>query len=429
MIKSLHKRLALLLILAISLALLTASGAALWVSERQLTLREQAAFLARLDGLAQDVRMERSVNNAQLAKSETTDHLVLSIYDNGQPMSFRGGWQPVTPRAELLERVKRAADRTGVSIGNGSTDARYVGELRGDRGERYLAAVQTIGGYRSQRAVVMLMDMRAQDAQRASQRLLFAGITLFAVAAMSVFGWLFTAHAVRPIAQAHAQQNAFVAAASHELRTPLQIMQSSLDALNGNPDDPSRFTRAMQRELNRMSRLSEDLAILANAKGETDSLFGPVELVELANEAVRDHIAAAEEKQIALTLTGPDMPPPPVEGDPLMLRRAINVLIDNAVCYTQRGGRVEVSIGTEQKQLLFCVQDDGPGIAPEHQPHIFERFYRADQSRSDRTHSGLGLSIAKEIARRHGGQLSYEHVKPRGSRFTIRLPRIPHESL
>ena len=111
MIKSLHQRLALLLILAISLALLTASAAALWVSERQLTLREQAAFLARLDVLAQDVRMERSVSNAQLAKSETTDHLVLAIYDNGRPMSFRGGWQPVTPREELFERAKLAAER------------------------------------------------------------------------------------------------------------------------------------------------------------------------------------------------------------------------------------------------------------------------------------------------------------------------------
>jgi signal transduction histidine kinase len=398
------------------------------VSERQLTLREQAAFLARLDGLAQDVRMERSVNNAQLAKSETTDHLLLSIYDNGQPMSFRGGWQPVTPRVELLDEAKRAAERAGVSIGDGSTDARYAGELRGGRGERYLAAVQTIGGYRNQRAVVMLMDMRDQDAQRASQRWLFAGITLFAIAAMSVFGWRFTARAVRPIAQAHAQQNAFVAAASHELRTPLQIMQTSLDALNGDPDDPSRFIRAMQRELNRMSRLSEDLTMLANARGEMDSLFGPVELTELANEAMRDHMAAAEEKQIELRLIAPETPPPPVEGDPLLLRRAINVLIDNAVCYTQRGGRIEVSIGIEQKQLLFCIQDDGPGIASEHQPHIFERFYRADQSRSDRAHSGLGLSIAKEIVERHGGQLSYENAKPRGSRFTIRLPRIPHES-
>lgn len=427
MINSLHKRLAVLLILAITLALLGASGAALWVSEYQLTLREQAAFLAKLDLLTQDVRMERSVSNAQLAKSETADRLVLSIYDNGRPIFFRGGWQPVTPRKDLLGRVKREAQRAGVSIGDATTDARYVGELRGDLGERYLAAVQVIGGYRSQRAVMMLMDMRIQDAQRGWQRLLFAVITLLAIAVMSLFAWLFTAHAVRPVEQAYAQQNAFVAAASHELRTPLQVMQTNLDALRFGPDHPSRFIGAIQRELIRMGQLSEDLAILASAKGAMDSLFGPVELTELAAKAVCDYRAAAQRKQIELKLIEPKTPPPPVEGDPLLLRRALNVLVDNAICYTQQGGHVTVSTGVGEKQLYLFVQDDGPGIAPEHQLHIFERFYRADRNRSDRTHNGLGLSITKEIVTRHGGQITYEHRKPKGSRFIICLPRVCHK--
>lgn len=449
MIRTLHRRLAALLISAISLALLGASGAALIASERQLSLREESAFLNQLTALTQDVRMERSLANTRLAKAEAVDRLILRVYDNGQPIAFRGGWQPDTPRDDLFARALGAAAQAGVSP-DSATDARWTGALRGDRGERYLAAVQSIGGYRSRRAVALLMDMQKQDAERIAQRWLFAAITLGAMAGMAAFGWRFTARAVKPIGAAHDRQNAFLAAASHEFRTPLQVMQSSLDALKSSPTDPVRFTDAMQRELRHMRRLSEDLMLLTGATDARPSTarFGPVELRELAEDAVRDHLDAAAEKQIALTFIEPSTPPPLIEGDAPLLCRAIYVLVDNALCYTQSGGHVEVSIQVERKFLCLHVKDDGPGIAPEHRPFIFDRFYRVDPSRTSRIHSGLGLSIAQQIAVQHNGRLSHHtpstpvgivhgasrsvaHIDPRpatpGSLFSLRLPRLPRQ--
>lgn len=105
-----------------------------------------------------------------------------------------------------------------------------------------------------------------------------------------------------------------------------------------------------------------------------------------------------------------------------MLQRAINVLVDNAICYTQAGGHVKVFAQRQGHEVALIVEDDGPGIAPEHQDRIFERFYRVEKSRTDRAHSGLGLSVACSIAASHGGKIIYSSVKPHGSRFCIVLP-------
>jgi signal transduction histidine kinase len=168
--------------------------------------------------------------------------------------------------------------------------------------------------------------------------------------------------------------------------------------------------------------------LLTSAQGDVRSRFGPVEIEALAQEAVLRHLAAASEKRVSLRFEAPATPLPVVEGDALLLQRAIHVLVDNAVCYTQEGGHVTILAARAARRLEFSIEDDGPGIAPEHRAHIFERFYRIDQSRSDRRHSGLGLSIAKEIAELHGGRLSFSPASPRGSRFTLALPFVnPHK--
>jgi signal transduction histidine kinase len=427
MIRSLQRRLAALLIAVISLILVVTSGAALIVSESQLSLREQAGFDAQLSALARDIAVSGSVLNAQLAKLEAANHLLLTIYDNGQALTFPGGWQMVTPRGELITHALSLAGAQGVTVDAG-TGGGWRGAFYGARGERYLAAIQPIDAYRSRQVILMLKDMRQEDAQRANQRWLFAGITLTALIALSAFGWFFTRRAVRPIQAAFGQQNAFVAAASHELRTPLQVMRSGLDALKGGPPDAGRFLTQMQDEVSRMSALAGDLMILTSARGNVRERFGPVEMEVLAEEAVSGYQAAAFGKQISLTFDKPAKPLPVVEGDAPLLMRAINVLIDNAVCYTQEGGHILVTATHDARQLSLSVEDDGPGIAPDHRTRIFERFYRADMSRSDKRHSGLGLAIAWEIVHQHGGSLTYRPLSPHGSRFDLILPPVPQRA-
>lgn len=420
MISTLRKKLALLLISVIATVVLCTTAAALIVSEHQLNLGERVRFNAQVDQVVQEVRMAGIMQSTQLAKVEVAYDLIIAISDDGGLVPFRGGWQPLTDRSTLVTRVMASASDVA---------ERWDGTVRGDHNERYLAAVCRIGGYRSVRTVIMLEDMQKEDAQRHSQRLMYAGIALLALIVLSLFCWLFTNRAMRPIQDAYDKQNQFVAAASHELRTPLQVIRTATDALKLNPIDNASFTAQIVDELSHMSKLTEDLLILAAAPNWKTVKGDPIEADLFIRNALNHHRAAAAQKEVALTLQASSAPLPLLEGNEIMLQRALNVLIDNAVCYTPPGGHVMVAVALKPRTIEISVQDDGPGIASEHRAHIFERFYRIDKSRTDRAHSGLGLSIAKQIIVNHGGQLTYIPIKPHGSRFCMILPLISNDKV
>ena len=234
---------------------------------------------------------------------------------------------------------------------------------------------------------------------------------------------------IQPIKEAHEQQNQFVSAASHDLRTPLQVIRVNAEALKLNPPDRDRFIDRILKELTHVSNLSEDLLTLTTAPDESAIQGNPVEVSSLVDNAIDYYKAAATQKEIALSSSLPAEPLPLIEGNEAMLQRALNILIDNAVCYTPAGGHIAVEVSLQAKKITIAVRDDGPGIAPEHQARIFDRFYRVDKNRTDRAHNGLGLSIAKKVIDDHGGELVYMAIKPRGSVFSITLPCINAQNI
>ncbi|MEG2623812.1 MAG: HAMP domain-containing sensor histidine kinase [Clostridia bacterium] len=415
MIFEFRKRLTLLLISVIAAVVLCTSGAALIVSEHQLSLGEQVRFDAQVDQIYRDVSTNQIMQNSQLAKFEVANDLVISIIRDDEPVAFRGGWQPLTDRSTLISRAMASSA--------GATE-RWDGSVTGNHGERYLAAVRRTSRYLSAHTVVILEDMRIEDDQRLTQRLIYAGIALLALSVLSLFSWFFTGRSMRPIRDSYEQQNQFVAAASHELRTPLQMIRSSVEALKLNPPDTEFLFVQITNELSRMGKLTEDMLILTAAPNWETVNGDPVEVDALIRVAMDNHRVVAMQKGIELSFTNLPAPLPLLEGNELMLQRALHVLIDNAVCYTPSGGHVTVTATLQTRTLEIAVQDDGPGIDVVHRTHIFERFYRADKSRTDRTHSGLGLSIARQIIVNHGGQLVYMPIKPHGSRFCMILPLI-----
>lgn len=146
----------------------------------------------------------------------------------------------------------------------------------------------------------------------------------------------------------------------------------------------------------------------------------PVELAAIAREALHSHTPAANAKGVHLTAAL--SAPIPVRGDPLLLLECLSNLIENAVRYTPPGGGVRVG-GMPDPQPVVWVEDDGIGISEEHRERIFDRFYRVDPARSRSNGGcGLGLSIAQEIARLHGGEIQVTSRSGKGSRFELRLP-------
>lgn len=413
MIHTLRKRLSLLMITVITAVLLCAAVLVLFLSERMFNENEQARLNIQADQLAQTVKINELLQTSQLAKLEVSNGLIISIWDEGGPIPFHGGWQPASDRDSLISQAMEHAS---------DYNERWDGTIRGEHGERYLATVRRVSNYRFIRTVVMLQDEQGADAQRAGQRWRYAAIAILVFTLIAYLCWHFTGKMIQPIKEAHEQQNQFVSAASHDLRTPLQVIRVNAEALKLNPPDRDRFIDRILKELTHVSNLSEDLLTLTTAPDESTMQGNPVEISDLVNNAVDYYKGAAAQKGITLSTDLSSESLPLVEGNEAMLQRALNILVDNAVCYTPAGGHIMVEASLQSRNIIITVQDDGPGVAPEHQSCIFDRFYRADKSRTDRAHSGLGLSIAKKVITDHGGELVYKAAKPHGSVFSIVLP-------
>ena len=413
MIHTLRRKLALLLIAVIATVIICTTAAALVVSERQFNSNERARLDVQVSQLVQDVRMNGIIQAPQLSKLEVANGLVISIMEEGVPIPFRGGWQPRTDREALISCALASAPEVSEN---------WEGTIAGEHGERYLAAIRQINKYRKVRTVIVLQDMKKADSQQLTQRLIYAGIAVMALILSAFFCWQFTGWVTNPIKEAHEKQNQFVSAASHDLRSPLQVMRTNTEALKLNPPNATFFIDQILNEVSHMSRLSEDLLALTAVPDQSMLVGNPVEVAEITRNAIEYYSAAADKKEIKLSLNSSIASLPLLEGNEAMLQRAVNILVDNAICYTPQGGHVIVSTSLQGRNIVISVQDDGLGIAPEHQARIFERFYRVEQSRTDREHSGLGLSIAKQILAYHDGQLAYKPVKPHGSIFCMILP-------
>ena len=237
--------------------------------------------------------------------------------------------------------------------------------------------------------------------------------------------WFLSGRALVPIHHAFRRQQEFVADASHELRTPLTVLRSATDVLDQHRAEPLAANRELfddiRAEIARMERLAADLLTLARSdRGELELLTAPLDLAELASDVVRRTTPLAQERgvQLGFALSGE---PPSVEADPDRIQQVLLVLLDNAIKHTPVGGRVDVRVQKQNGAGVVEVADTGSGIAPEHLPRIFDRFYRADKARSQGG-TGLGLAIAKMLVDAHAGQLSIASTLGVGTRVTVVLP-------
>ncbi|MGI5150696.1 sensor histidine kinase [Plantactinospora sp. CA-294935] len=216
----------------------------------------------------------------------------------------------------------------------------------------------------------------------------------------------------------------FVADASHELRTPLATMHGWIDLyVQGGLRDPDELDHAMERmqaEVDRMRLLVDELALLAHLDGARPLDRGSVDVVPLAGEVVDDARVVSADR--AITLEG--VAEAVVDGDGPRIQQVLRNLVGNAVQHTPPGTPVTVTVTAEDGEVVIAVRDEGDGIAPEHLPHVFERFYRADPSRSrdGGGSSGLGLAIVEAIVAAHGGRAGVTSVPGQGTTVRVTFP-------
>jgi heavy metal sensor kinase len=231
--------------------------------------------------------------------------------------------------------------------------------------------------------------------------------------------------------QAVGEMRQFSAAIAHELRTPLAVLrgQTELALMQARSvEDHQRALRDQLEELDTLSRLVNQLLTLARAEaGEIPLARAPVNLSALAISIVDQIDPVAQAKNVRLSIDAPgDLH---VLGDAEWLERLQLNLLDNAIKFTPDGGRITVRVVDEGSHVILEVRDTGAGIAPEALPHLFERFFRGDPARSATSEgAGLGLSLVKWIADRHGATLSVDSRLNEGSTFAVRIPRGPKPS-
>lgn len=220
------------------------------------------------------------------------------------------------------------------------------------------------------------------------------------------------------------RQKQFTADASHELKTPVTILLAETQRALKRERSPEEYRAALatcQASAERMRRLTESLLLLARQEAGAGAPRARCDLAALLRDTVEHLRPLAAERQLTLET---NLPPTVCLGDPAALSILASNLVANALQHHDRtGGTVRVSCAAHADTVTLSVIDDGPGIPPEHLPHLFERFYRTDTARTGGSgHAGLGLAIARAIVQNHGGTLIAANEPGRGARFTATLP-------
>jgi signal transduction histidine kinase len=243
----------------------------------------------------------------------------------------------------------------------------------------------------------------------------------------ALFGGLYMAgRAMRPARESFEKQRAFIADASHELKTPLTLIRADAEMVlyrgTLNQEDQKLVEHALT-ETDRMGAILSDLLLVARLDaGKLEVSDKPFDLIAVLSEEAERFGVRAAAKEIRLEVRVPGELP--ARGDPKRTEQIIGVLLDNAVRFAPPGGNIAVTGRLHDRWVETSVMDTGPGISPEHLPRLFDRFYRAETSRTRGKGGGmgLGLAIARDLARAQGGDLVAERAKDGGATFRLRLP-------
>ena len=433
MIRRLRRRLTLIFTLLTSLVLAVVLAATVVVAWAEQEASQKTLLVQSLDHALDLIQVGGVVSDAQLAELEQQLQGAVILEDNGLPLHFPGVWPLRTSRAVLLERVNAYLQEHAQEY---STSARLENfTVHGDQGERYLACAAQLrteyaGGQDLVYSAVVLADRSNNRPELFRLIVQDTFIGLAGAVLLAVISWSLAGFAIRPTAESLRAQNEFVAAASHELRSPLAVIRASLAAARGVPQgcapEAARFLDTADREAARLGRLVGDLLLLAgsDAKAWTAD-FSPVNLDTFCAQIYEQYHLYCSERGHVLRVHLPQDHLPTVTADRERLLQLLGVLFSNAAEYAPPGTPIEFLVFPVRRSVCFEVADHGPGVPDGDKERIFTRFARAEASRSDKAHFGLGLSVARELAALHQGSLVCADTPGGGATFRFTMPLEP----
>lgn len=370
--------------------------------------------------------------------------LIRQQYANSRYVAFKLAAESVYTQWSLEERISapwlqstmeaNTADillwENGVPLDYGLCDLTHGQTLRTHAPESNgyftvgsdLCAWFTLDFDYGQRQILVWQDTEPEQAYFLKIGLVFVAIALVSLAAVAWLCWLVAGKAIVPVQESMERQEQFVAAASHELRSPLTAIRTGLSLLRVEPES-GRHLMLMCREAERMSRLIDELLILAGG-GSLRRNFRPepIEPDTLLIDFADTMLPQARSRGVHLELELPEDAVPAIRADADRVRQMLTILTDNALRYAPEGSTVTLKLEAAGEGCRFYVSDHGPGIPDSEKQRVFDRFYRGSASRSDPDHFGLGLSVALELAKVHGGEVTVSDTPGGGATFIISLP-------
>lgn len=272
-----------------------------------------------------------------------------------------------------------------------------------------------------------VLTFLADDLERAKHivRIRLLIVNTIIIAASGIAAYFLAGKTLRPLEEAVEEQKRFVSDASHELRTPLTVMKSEIEVSlrdkNITAKESKQLLKSNLEEVDKMQKLTNYLLALNRYESGNAKLSkNKINIAEVAENVVEHYKKAAKLKGISLTSNSKEVF---AYVNETSIEELISILIDNAIKYTPEKGRVEITIAMRKRQPIIKVADTGIGIKASEIPYIFNRFYRADNSRSKNQTDGygLGLAIAKSIVELHSGSIDVQSSPNRGTTFTIIL--------
>ncbi len=390
----------------------------LFVSEKSIKQNTYNTFSNNARSCISYLENENIISHEWLIDVQNTYGIYVKVQDNGYPLFFNKlhFTQKETNAFAIAE--KTAMEREGINLSHPHSAIFSI--------ENYYAYTAMIEKTSQPHLNVMILyPLNSLKHQLASQRIIFYTIISFSILLLFIFSWFFTKKMIQPLEKNHKQQTEFIAAASHELRSPLTVILSSVQAIEkSSPEEAAQFYSMIKTEGNRMARLIGDMLSIANADNHSWKVFfAPCELDTLLLDTYEKYEHLMKKRGLQFSISLPDSPLPSCNCDASRITQVLSILLDNAMTYVPEGKKVSLSLSSDSRNFYLYVIDNGPGISEKEKASVFQRFYRVDESRSNKEHFGLGLCIAQEILHLHKGNLKVTDTPGGGATFIISLPR------
>lgn len=426
MLFALRKRLTILYSVSTGIIITAMVIITLIFSISQLNQQNKDLFSENINILVNQLQRENAISHSFISQLESKNNLIIYIEDNNIPLSYEGFWSPATDRKWLIQKTKELAQEEGIdsstypfttSIVNSS-----IFKFNGYKKEVYIGGVTIIPSAKGWRTLVLVRYLPNEYTQKIRLFLLFAFIDGIGLLLLFIVSWILMGKVLKPIEESRKKQTEFVAAASHELRSPLTVISASVSAILVDTSQIPHFVSGIESECKRMARLIDDMLILASADAKTWSVNKKqIDIDTFLIETFELFLPLCHNKKQHLYLEFLEENPISVLGDEQRLFQAITILLDNAMSYTPVGGKIVLRAYNKLNLVCLEVEDNGIGIPDEFKELVFDRFYRKDSSRNEKSHFGLGLSIAKELIILHGGIIYIKDTKGGGSTFVIEI--------